>query len=147
MRALLAAAALAAVAVAPPPPLPSPDYLGYVLSAQPAVDASFKACPRSGICNTAPVLAALHAAVWELTQNFSYVPRASALMRLYVGSWANVTGNGTLPNTDRYDFFACEPLAVAMRGLLRAPGGLDGWAEVDKANVKRAVADECSPEM
>ena len=153
MLATLLAAASAAPASSALAPLPRPDYIGFIAEQLPLADAAFKesSCFSHGRattpCNGATSLAALHATFWEATGNFTYVPRASSLMRTYVASWANATANGTLPNLDDEDFFAGAPLAIAMRGLVRVPGGLDGWAAVDVANVKRAMTDECSPEM
>ena len=134
-------------------PLPRPDYLGFVREHLPIIDAAFTAasCLNHGKylipCNGATGLAALHASWYAATGDTTYIPRASSLMLTYVASWANATVNGTLPNTDDEDFFAGAPLSIAMRGLLRMPGGLDGWAPLDLLNVKRAMTQECGPEM
>ena len=135
------------------PALPRPDYLSFAREQLPIVDSAFKAssCFNHGKvttpCNTAVKVAAMHAAYWEETGDLTYVPRASSLMLTYLSTWANVTANGTLTNPDKYDFFAGAPLALAMRGLVSVQGGLDGWAAIDIDNVKRAMMDECSPEM
>lgn len=151
--ALCCALLFARAASLPPAALPRPNYLAFAREQLPLVDAQFQesSCYSHGRvttpCNAAVKLAALHATYWNLTGDLTYVPRASSLMLLYVRTWANVTSNGTQPNPDTYDFFAGAPLAIAMKGLVRVAGGLDGWAAVDVSNVRRAMQDECSPEM
>ena len=148
----------AALAAAPPgPQLPRPDYLGVAAAALPALDAAFtraSCAPEKAKtpCNAAAELAAAHAALWAArgaAPSASEAARASELLLWFVGSWATATANGSLPNPDRYDFFACEPIAFAFRGLLRLPGGLAalGWAPTDAANARAAAADVCGPEM
>ena len=138
------------------PPLPRPDYLGFVELALPSLDAAYtlRSCNPLAAktpCNTAAELASAITALWEVrgAVNASAAARASQLMQWFVASWAAATANGTLPNPDRYDFFACEPIAHAFRGLLRLPGGLAGlgWSQGDIASARAATGDVCSPEM
>ena len=158
LSALALSALTAAAAQAPPAALPRPDYLGLVERFLPPVDAAYTArsCGAATAkvpCNSAAELAAAHAALWETRgdapPNATATARASQLMQWFVASWATATANGTRRNNDTYDFFACEPIAVAFRGLARLPGGLAGlgWSAIDAANARLSARDVCAPEM
>lgn len=136
--------------------LPRPDYLGLVARLLPGLDAAYtlRSCaPATAVtpCNSAAELAAVHVALWETrgAANATAAARASQLMGWFVASWATATGNGTRANRDAYDFFACDPIARAFRGLRALPGGLEalGWAAGDVANARLATRDVCGPEM
>ena len=152
-----AASSSSAAAAAASPVPPRPDYLGLAARFLPGVDAAYTArsCGAATAkvpCNSAAELAAAHVALWRTrggAANATAVARASELMGWFVASWATATQNGTRRNNDTFDFFACEPIAVAFRGLAELPGGLAGlgWSALDAANARLATRDVCSPEM
>lgn len=152
---LVAAAWAACAAPYPCSALSPPDYLATAQRILPGLDAAFsyKSCsPLTALtpCNGAAELASAIVALWEAAgPNATAAARASELMKWFVLSWATATHNGTAPNRDAYDFFACDPIAHAFRGLLRLPGGLAalGWSPGDAANARLAARDVCGPEM
>lgn len=152
-RALTLLAVLTVAASLPP----RPDYLSFVETALPKLDAAYTlhSCNPSAAktpCNSAAELASAITSLWEFrggVPNATAVARASQLMLWFVASWATATSNGTTPNPDAYDFFACEPISHAFRALVQLPGGLTGlgWAPIDAANARAATRDVCGPEM
>lgn len=136
---------------------PRPDYFSFVERALPKLDAAYtlRSCSPSTAktpCNSAAELASAITTTWEFrggVPNATAVARASQLMLWFVGSWATATANGTAPNPDANDFFACEPISHAFRGLVQLPGGLAGlgWTAIDAANARLATRDVCGPEM
>jgi len=133
--------------------LTPPDYLAYVSYVLPAVDAAWSdnTCtsvkPGGGIaCNPAAALAAVHIAYFNETRDIVALERASHLLLLYVDSWRNATANGTLPNRDVNDFFACRPVASAAAGVLGAtsPGLPPGWTSADVQDLLTAAGQVCA---
>jgi hypothetical protein len=137
-----------------PAPLTPPDYLGLSTSLLSLYDAGWRdsTCltkPAAAPCDGATVLAACHAHHIALQPNATAtaLPRISHLLLLFVASWRNATANGTLPNADEWDFFACGPLVTAYGPLLTVPGGLANWTAQDQADLMAAAEDVCGPQM
>lgn len=126
-------------------------YLAFVQSQVSMIDAAYKPCTTvlgKSPCDTASSLAAVHALLYEITGAADSLSRVSALLLEYVVSWRVATSNGTHPNADQWDFFACHPGAIASRVLLSdAPGARTGWLPTDLADLETALGQVCSPQM
>ena len=150
---LLLALLLCAFCAAAPAPAER-GYLAYVSQQLPLLDAAWDAsrnpCPAplgKPPCDAAASLAAAHALYYNCTGAPASLARVSSLMRQYVASWRNATANGTRPNADQWNFFACRPGAVAARALLTAPGAAADWGVADLAGLRDSLAAVCSPQM
>lgn len=145
--------AFSGVATAPAFVLPAPDYLKYAAATLPLLDKSFSASTcaslerRGSLCSAATDLAQAHAAFFDATSDEYSLGRVNALLLDYVGSWRNVTANGTKTNPSVDDFFACKPLATAAGTLLRAaaPARPSNWSDADLNDLATAASQVCSP--
>lgn len=153
---LLASAAIVTLGSLWPSPPPSPDYVALARAYLAGTDAvwtpefSDKCSHSRGIpviCDGAASLSAAHAAFWQYSGNTSDLNIASSLLLTFVHSYRNATANGTMPDSDATNFFACAPPARAALTLVQG-GALAHWPPEDLIMLRdHALLSVCSPQM